>query len=368
MTIIHVDARATNDPGTNDTGTGDRGTGGQFGFVRLRALPWLSVLARTPPKQPVVLDEVNIAPSKQWQKQDVKRQAKQVIERAKQGKSVSEAQLDVLQKRLLSLERQDELRGRESEGRQLASELGELRRTKLVADTENVLARAKEGRNVSDADLARLQRGLQTMQRQDELAGRESQGQQLVSELADVRRSKLVGEALDVVARAKEGRRYSDRYVKNLQVRLLSVERQEELFGRESEGKQLAFELADVRRSVLVKEATDALARAKGGRGYPPGYVVGLQQRLMGMERQDELLGRESEGKQLASALGEVRRSNLVGEALDVLAKAKQGEHFDKKYVLQLQRLLLGMQRQDELSGTASQGMQLAADLAKLRR
>jgi hypothetical protein len=36
------------------------------------------------------------------------------------------------------------------------------------------------------------------------------------------------------------------------------------------------------------------------------------------MERQDELTGRASEGQQLSDALGEMRRSKFVAEALDV--------------------------------------------------
>jgi hypothetical protein len=36
------------------------------------------------------------------------------------------------------------------------------------------------------------------------------------------------------------------------------------------------------------------------------------------MERQDELTGRASEGQQLSDALSEMRRSKFVAEALDV--------------------------------------------------
>jgi hypothetical protein len=42
--------------------------------------------------------------------------------------------------------------------------------------------------------------------------------------------------------------------------------------------------------------------------------------------------------------------------------------HFPESYVIKLQKLLVAMQRQDELSGRASEGVQLATDLAALRR
>jgi hypothetical protein len=92
------------------------------------------------------------------------------------------------------------------------------------------------------------------------------------------------------------------------------------------------------------------------------------RKRLLGVERQDELVGRESEGRQLAVELGEVRRSRLVAEALDVLAKAKEGRRFDPAHVTKLQKLLLSMERGDLLSGRESEGFKLASELAELRR
>jgi hypothetical protein len=170
-----------------------------------------------------------------------------------------------------------------------------------------------------------------------------------------------------VLARPKEKKRYSERYVDRLQQRLLEMEKQDELLGRESEGRQLAFALGEVRRSRLVAEATDVLARAREGRRYGEKYINTLQQRLLSIEKQDELMGRESEGRQLAFALGEVRRSRLVAEALDVLGKAKEGRRFDPAHVAKLQKLLLSMQRGDALSGRDSEGFRLASELAGLR-
>ena len=301
MTDITDEERGTNDRGKS-------GAGPRVDFVRLRNRGIeVEALVRVLPKEPLLLDEVSIKPSERWQKQDAARQAKQVLAQVKEGQRFSEGYVAKLQQRLLTMERQDQLSGRESEGRQLALALGE------------------------------------------------------------VRRSKLVSETLDVLARKKETRRFSEDYLTKLQQRLLTLERQDELSGRESEGQQLAVALGEVRRSRLVAEASDVLARAKEGRRLSEGYVAKLQQRLLGMERQDELSGGESEGKQLALALGEVRRSKLVAEALDVLAKAKE-RRFSEAYVARLQKLLLSMQRQDELSGRESEGFELAVALAERRR
>ena len=276
-------------------------------LVPLRAIG-VKALVRVIPREPVLLDEVSITPSKRWQKADAKRQAKQV------------------------------------------------------------LAQAKAGQRVRDADVSKLQQRLLTLERQDELAGRESEGKQLAFDLGDVRRSKLVGEAMAVLARPKERKRFDEKYIDRLQQRLLGMERQDELVGRESEGRQLALALGEVRRTRLVAEASDVLAKAKAGGRYDLKYINELQQRLLSMESQDELSGRESEGKQLALALGEVRRSRLVAEALEVLAKAKEGRRFSADHVAMLQKLLLSMERGDALSGRESEGFRLAAELAEIRR
>jgi len=301
VTIAHSDVeRGTHDRRTNDGRP-------RVEYVPIRSLG-IEVLAIPPPKEPVRLDEVAITPTKRWQKQEATQQAKQVLKQAKAGRPVADKDVAKLQQRLLTLERQDELAGRESEGRQLALELGELRRSKLVSD------------------------------------------------------------ALDALARPKDKRRYSDAYVDRLQQRLLMMERQDELLGQDSEGRRLAVELGDVRRSRLVAEASDVLARAKEGRRFPAGYVTKLQQRLLSMESQDELAGRDSEGKQLAGALGELRRSQLVAEALNVVAKMKEGRRFSAEYVTKLQQLLGTMQRQDELAGRRSEGLDLAVELATAAR
>jgi hypothetical protein len=276
-------------------------------LVPLRAIG-VKALVRVLPREPVLLDEVSITPSKRWQKADAKRQAKQV------------------------------------------------------------LAQAKAGQRVRDADVSKLQQRLLTLERQDELAGRESEGKQLAFDLGEVRRSKLVGEAMAVLARPKEKKRFDEKYIDRLQQRLLGMERQDELVGRESEGRQLALALGEVRRTRLVAEASDVLAKAKAGGRYDLKYINELQQRLLSMESQDELSGRESEGKQLALALGEVRRSRLVAEALEVLAKAKEGRRFSADHVAMLQKLLLSMERGDALSGRESEGFRLAAELAEIRR
>ena len=140
---------------------------------------------RVLPKEPLLLDEVSIEPSERWQKQHAARQAKQVLAQVKEGRRVSEGQVAKLQQRLLTMERQDQLSGRESEGRQLAVALGEVRRSKLVAESLGRARPGKETRRFSEDYLTKLQQRLLTLERQDELSGRESEGQQLAVALGE---------------------------------------------------------------------------------------------------------------------------------------------------------------------------------------
>ena len=57
----------------------------------------------------------------------------------------------------------------------------------------------------------------------------------------------------------------------------------------------------------------------------PTATPSGCSKRLLSIERQAQLAGRESEGRPLADALAEVRRSQLVGTALDLLAHREAG-------------------------------------------
>lgn len=297
--------------GTSDRGKTDRGAPRFDFFVRPRDRGFeVQALVRERPREPVLLDEMRITPSERWQKQEATRQAKRVLAKAKEGERFSESFLTKLQQRLMSTERQDELAGRTSEGQQLGLELAEMRRSKLVADALAVLARDKEqrARRYPEDYVAKLQQRLLTMGRQDELLGRASEGQQLALELGEVRRSRLVAEASDVLAQAKQGRRFSERYMAKLQQRLLVMERQDELSGGASDGKELARALGEARRSRLIAEAQEVLAKAKEGRRFSEAYVTRLQQLLVSMQRQDELSGQESEGLQLAVALAERRR------------------------------------------------------------
>jgi hypothetical protein len=242
------------------------------------------------------------------------------------------------------------------------------RDAEAVGQAKQAVARAKAGRRIADGDIERMQQRLMSAQRNAELAGRESEGRQLTEALGEVRRSQLVGQALNVLADTKKGRPLPERALEKLQQRLLGMERQDQELGRDSEGMQLALALGEVRRSQLVKEARDVLAGAEKGRRVSGDRVNKLQQRLLGMERQDQELGRDSEGKQLANALGEVRRSQLVKEAKGVLARARDGQRVSQDHIKKLQQLLGGLERQDQLLGRDSEGLQLAAELAGLRR
>lgn len=307
MTIFREE-RGLTDPATNDRGRA-RPPGGRVDFVPLgkygmdaRALMYVV------PREPIVLDEMRITPSRRWGDAQAVGQAKQALAQAKAGRRIAEGDIERMQQRLMSAQRNAELAGRESEGRQLAESLGDVRRSQLTGQALNLLADAKKGRPIADRAVEKLQQRLVGMERQAQLSGQESEGMQLAVALGEVRRSQLVREARDVLAGAAQGRRLSGARVNGLQQRLLMMERQDEYFGRESEGKQLATALGDVRRSQLIREARNVLARARDGQRFSDAHVKKLQQLLGGLERQDELLGRDSEGLQLAAALAELRR------------------------------------------------------------
>ena len=165
------------------------------------------------------------------------------------------------------------------------------------------------------------------------------------------RRQQNRAEAKALLARADKGQKISDGEIERVQQRLSTTARQKELRGQESEERGLVEALGDVRRSRLVAEAKTALARAEKGSPRPGRYIEGLQQRLLGKEQQDQRLGRDSEGFQLALALGAVRRSQLLAEANDVVARAAKGQRFQGDQLFKLQQALGGIGRQEELLG-----------------
>ena len=299
--------------GIADRATKDRGQarppGGRMDFVSLGKYGInVDALMYVPPREPVVLDEMRITPSRRYRDAEAVGQAKQALAKAKAGRRIAEGDIERMQQRLMSAQRNAELAGRESQGRQLTEALGEVRRSQLVGQALNALADAKKGRPIAERALAKLQQRLLGMERQDQELGRESEGMQLAVALGEVRRSQLVSEARNVLAGAERGRPISRARVGNLQQRLLGMERQDQLLGRESEGMQLAVALGEVRRSQLVREARNVLARVREGQRFSDAHIKELQTLLAGMERQDELLGRDSEGLQLAAALSELRR------------------------------------------------------------
>jgi hypothetical protein len=153
-----------------------------------------------------------------------------------------------------------------------------------------------------------------------------------------------------------------------LQQRLLGMEQQDQRLGRDSEGFQLALALGAVRRSQLLAEANDVVARAARGQRFQGDQLFKLQQALASMERQEELFGQENEERKLVGELGELRRSQLIARAKDVLAQAAQGKRFAKGYIKKLQQDLAGFGRHEQLLGQESDELNLAAALADLRR
>jgi hypothetical protein len=296
--------RATEDRKTDDRGTKERGRQ-QYYLTSVPGSRYYELRPGPPPKGRIVLDEMSITPSKGY-RENTEREVKKVIAGSKAGKTVDDHEIELLQMRLLTGERQSELVGENSEGRRLAEALGEARRTNLVKTALDTLAKAKKGR-VAAEGIEPLQQKLLTMEHQDQIAGRQGEGQRLALELGEVRRSHLVAEAKNMLAGSKRGIPVDSGSVEQLQQRLLGMERQDELFGQESEGKQLAVALSDVRRSQLVAEARNVLAEAKRGRQFPDADVRKLQQLLGEMERQDQMVGQLSEGMQLAIDLSQLR-------------------------------------------------------------
>jgi hypothetical protein len=266
-------------------------------------------LVRLAPREPLVLDEVRVAPSEQYRNRQTVGQAKNVLKHATSGRPVAERDLERLQQRLLTIERQAQLAGRPSEGgADLAEQLGELRRAQLRNSALDLVDRAKKGQRLDEKQIVKVQQRLLQMERQDQLSGQESEGMQLARALGEVRRQRVVADANAVLARATKGGRTEDRRIERLQQRLLGMERQDELSGQDSEGRQLANALSEVRRTQAVHEAMALLNEVKQGRIPSQQRIARVQRRLVEMERQDELSGRESEGMRLARELAAVRR------------------------------------------------------------
>src|SRR3954464_15839633 len=116
---------------TEDRATKDRGARELYLFS-VPGSRYYELRPSPPKKEPVVLDEMRITPSKQYRDQDAVRQAKSALAQAKAGKRVADRDIERMQQRLLTIDRQKALAGREPEGRQLVEELGEVRRSNLV--------------------------------------------------------------------------------------------------------------------------------------------------------------------------------------------------------------------------------------------
>jgi hypothetical protein len=268
-------------------------------FVPIRELG-LYVLAKVPPRQEIRADEIAITASSKSRNLQLREQAETVIEKAAKGQHFKDDYIEKLQQRLLS---------KKDEGsRALAAALGEVRASQVTKDAERMLARAKGGQDVSDQSIQKLQQRTLAVARQKELSSQEFPGLNLVAALGEVRSSRAQSEAENVIAQAGKGQRFTDGYINSLQQRLLGIARQQALLGQESQGMELGLALGEIRRSMLVSEAKDVLAGADKGQRFTDRYVSDLQRGLLGMGRQDELLGEESVGMALALALGRLRR------------------------------------------------------------
>ena len=242
------------------------------------------------------------------------------------------------------------------------------RRQQNRAEAKALLARADKGQKISAGDIERLQQRLSETARQKALRGQESEEKGLVEALGEVRRSRLVAEAKAALAQAEQGSPRPGRYMEGLQQRLLGMEQQDQRLGRDSEGFQLALALGAVRRSQLLAEANDVVARAAKGQRFQGDQLFKLQQALTGIGHQEELLGQENEERKLVGELGKLRRSQLMAQAKDVLARAAKGKRFGKDYIRKLREDLAGFGRHEQLLGQESDELNLAAALGDLSR
>src|SRR6185369_9301041 len=122
------------------------------------------------------------------------------------------------------------------------------------------------------------------MARQDELLGQGSAegALEVASELSKIRRLSFETEAADVLARSQSGERFDDSYIDYLRRRLMEDEA-----GRSgSDRSRLAQALGALQRSWLVAEATDVLARARNGERFSDTELDYLQRRLLDLESQ----------------------------------------------------------------------------------
>ncbi len=356
MTTISEKDRATHNRGKVDfVPIGDFGRGEMY------------ALARVLPSERLLLDEVPITPSKKSRHQNRAR-ARAVLAQAETGQRFPDQEIEKLQKRLQSKGRQDALRGVESEALQASQAIGEVRRSKLVKEAKDVLAKAEKGRPLPERDMERLQQKLLSMGRQDQVSGRESEVPHLADALGEIRRSRLVKQATDVLAKAAKGELPPDADMERLQQRLLNMGHQDQSLGGESDGFQLAYALGEFRRLRVLEDAKGILARARKGRGVSEPNVTKLQEVLTTMGRQQELLGEENEERLLVVALGELRRSQLVSRAKKVLAQGRKGNRVLDPSIAKLQVSLVSVGRQTELLGEESEEKQLAAALGELGR
>ena len=243
-----------NQRGTGDPKTADRGLGRREYYV-IQGDRGYEVVATERPrtKQPIVLDEMKVTPSAELQHLQTVDQAKRLVDRAKAGRPVSDAEAKRLQQRLLTKRQRQEVAGGGTEppnaDKDLVDELGEARRSILVRKATDMLAKAKSGGKLAPKAINSMQVKLLEVEQQDQIRGQSSLGmQQLAIELGEVRRGQLVREAQDVLHAVSQHRRFSSDHVKRLQQALVGIERTDQLVGRESEGFRLAVELAEVRQ------------------------------------------------------------------------------------------------------------------------
>jgi len=392
-------------------GTRDRGkeAGSRVDLVRLQK-GGPKALVKVP-REELVLDEVAIAPSRNWQTQE---QAETVLAKAAKGQHFKDDYLQRLQRELRKTGDQ--------KNSDLANGVGALRASQAGKDAARLIAPVNRGTEVSSeaaagkaadpdedfgdfsldeagwdaflADLgyegkeaqargvadrfahggkvtlreARRSAGLLTDMRRRALQGKEDAAlPEFIKFLIDFQGSQIRKDVGAVKDAERTGRRAREGYRDYLQQTALGWERQSQLLGNEADvGVGLALELGEIKRARVQEKIKVVLSRGKTGEAFGEAYLRYLAESELGMARQDELLGQGSaEGAlEVASELSKIRRLSFETEAADVLARSQSGERFDDSYIDYLRRRLM----EDEAGRSGSDRSRLAQALGALQR
>ncbi len=265
-------------------------------------------------------------------------EARGLTNRFAQGEQITSREARRASERLLAAEKQAAIYGKGSEDLGQVIDLGEITDSQLKKAVEEVQASERKGGRAGGKQLTYLARGALGMERQYQLLGQASSGTDLASRLGDVKRSHIETDINAVLEKAKKKERSGGAYIDHLQEDLLASERQLQLLGQKSESSDNALELATALgkapRLPLADETKQVIDGLRRGQDLDDEYVDFLRQRLVtNAERRGNV-----EARQLAAELREAQASRLEVEVRKTLSDAKGGKRFAEFYLTYLQQ------------------------------